>query len=178
MSEPCILIAIARLTPWLTRPMGKARMLEHIASATTIVGFVVAFFAVRIAYREGRNSRDLAASISISESFLRYLPLWRQVRDQLKAVSTQEASPELGTLFTHPVLDVLNWLNAIGNMIDSRLLARPKLVLAPEIRTLQNMLNLFIRDTETLKGFEDRDGAKYWRGVRVLDRTVSELTSK
>jgi hypothetical protein len=158
--------------------MGKARMLEHIASATTIVGFVLAFLAVGIAYREARNSRDLAASISISESFLRHLPVWRQVRDHLEAVSTQKVSPELGTPFDDSALDILNWLNTIGNMIDSRLLARPERVLAPEIRTLRNILKHFIHDTEMLRGFEDRDGAKYWRGVRVLDQTVSELTSE
>jgi hypothetical protein len=153
-------------------------MLEHIASLTTIVGFVLAFLAVGSAYREGRNSRDLAASISISESFFRYLAVWRQVRDHWKAVSTQKPNPELGIPFEDSALDILNWLNTIGNMIDSRLLARPELVLAPEIRTLRNILKFFIHDTKMLQRFEDRDGDKYWRGVRVLDQTVSKLTSK
>lgn len=147
------------------------------ASIIAIIGFPLAIIAVLIAYREGRNSRDLASSISISEAFLRYLPVWRGAVELLQPVSTNTATSQQKDLFTGSAIDILNWLNTIGIMIETHLLARPNLVLGPELRTFRQMLDFYIRHTKMLEGFEVSHGAEAWLGVRVLDRTVSKLMS-
>jgi hypothetical protein len=152
-------------------------MLEHIASVVTIVGFPLAFIGVWIAYKEGRNSRDLSAALSISDAFLEvFLPVWNEVVTEHRAVRDNTAEPHVQTAWVDNVLKILNWLNAMGFTIDSHLMARPDRVLPPIVPTLRQMLDFTVRETNMLQSFEQRDGLDRWRGVRVLDRTVSELT--
>lgn len=144
-------------------------MLNEVADIVTIVGFPLAFIGISLAYREGRNSRDLEAALDISESFLsKFFFTWRHtVREREKLL---RGEPVQEDELTDTLLNIINWLDTVGFMIDSHLLARPERVLPSMARTLRLMLEDL---RPILEAYEHRDGPERWHGVRVLEQAVS-----
>jgi hypothetical protein len=140
-------------------------MLSRIAEIITIVGFPLALAGILLAYRDGRNSRDLDAALVISDSFTdRWSP---EVQLAVEAVAdSQQSGVSPPGEKVDAIVNGLNWLDSVGLMIDSHLLARPNRVVSPIkpelIKTLKSV-GFIITTTEA---------RERWRGAWILARTL------
>lgn len=140
-------------------------MLSGIAEIITIVGFPLALAGILLAYRDGRNSRDLDTALVIADSFTD-----RWSSEVALAVAAMADSQQRGvsppTEKVDAVIHGLDWLDSVGLIIGSPLLARKDQVVSPIkpglIRTLKSVA--FIITTP--------QGRKRWPGVWVLVRSL------
>jgi hypothetical protein len=143
-------------------------MLSGIAAIVSIVGFPLALVGIFLAYRDGSNSRDLEAALAFSDAFTdRWSSDWRNV--VLEIENRQRSGAPLTEDVGDALVDIINWLDSVGLMIDSHLLARPSRVLSPIKPSISKMFNVIepiIADSEV----SDRPGR--WRGVRILGRAL------
>lgn len=143
-------------------------MLNDIGDLVQIIGFPLAIVTILLASRDGRNSRDLQAALACSESFLNAQDSnWRDVLNQVEHLSRKGRTPS-GHL-EEQFLNMLNWLDALGRIIDARMIARPRKVLAsisPSVlRILKAATPLVLADDTTY-------GLEFWRGLRALGHAL------
>jgi hypothetical protein len=144
--------------------------MHEVADIVTLIGLPLALVGIGVAIaglifagREGRNSRDLEASLSISEAFVgKWFIDWRNlIRESMKVRAgipiDEDALADGYKSFAH-------WLNAVGLMVDSRLLARPERVLASMAPTITQMLEI---TKPMVAAWEGQDGLQHWRGVHI-----------
>jgi hypothetical protein len=144
-------------------------VLNNASNIVQIVGFPLALVGLLLAWREGRNSRDLQAALALADSFRSgWETNWR------KALTTAEELTNKGEELPEEIREelrkMLNWLDWAGRLIYSGTLARPKNVLA----SIDPQLKRIIRVTAPIiKGDEERHDKEYWRGVRTLEKVFS-----
>lgn len=143
-------------------------MLTNVSDIVQIIGFSLALVAIFLAYREGRNSRDLQAALTFADSFSeRWSAKWRNAIFQTEALQRKglEPSEEL----TETLWDMMNWLDTVGWMIDSQMLARPGRVLGSIKPTIRRILKVV---TPIMVAQEVANGPAHWHGLRVLERAL------
>ena len=144
-------------------------MLSDASNIVQVVGFPLALIAIFLAYREGRNSRDLQAALSIAESFRgSWEGSWRKALDRAEDLARKGRTPT-GEL-REELFNILNWLDGIGWLIDSDALARPRIVLASIAPQIKRAIEV---STPLLETDEPHHEPGYWRGVRTLERAIS-----
>jgi hypothetical protein len=143
-------------------------VLGDVSNIVQIVGFPLALIGVFLAYREGRKSRDLQAALTFADSFRSsWETSWSKALDEAEDLARRGEQPteELREqLFT-----MLNWLDWVGWLIDSDVLARPQTVLAsigPQLKRAMGVVMPIMEDDEA------RHEVGYWHGVRTLERTL------
>ena len=143
-------------------------MLNNVSNIVQIVGFTLAFIGLFLAWREGRNSRDLQAALALADSFRSG---WET--DWRKALMTAEELDKRGVKppeeIRKELRQMLNWLDWAGWLIYSGTLARPKTVLSsinPQLKRIIQVAAPIIKDDEA------RHDEEYWRGVRTLERVL------
>jgi hypothetical protein len=140
-------------------------MLSGTAEIITIVGFPLALAGILLAWLDGRHSRDLDAALVIADSFTdRWSP---EVKLAIAAINdSQQRRVPPPTEKVDVVINALDWLDSVGLMIGSNLLARPDRVVRPIKRVLISRLESvgFIITTT--------DARERWRGVWILVRTL------
>ena len=138
-----------------------------------IAGIVVAVAAALSAGREGKNSRDLAASLEISLAFVGqpYID-WRNLIRAADTVRTGHKVDVDVDAMADGFKSFARWLNAVGLMIESGTMARPKKVLASMEYTIEQMLDV---TRPMVAAWEKGEGLQHWRGVHVLESTLAEL---
>jgi hypothetical protein len=144
-------------------------VLGNLSDIVQLVGFPIALIAIFLAYREGRNSRDLQAALTLTESFRgSWEKSWRKALDKLEDLAEKGREP-VGDL-REDIFDMLNWLDGVGCLIEADMLARPHRVLA----TINPQLIRAIRVTAPiLQADELVQAPGYWHGVRTLERALS-----
>lgn len=116
--------------------------MHDVADLVTVIVLPLALMgtpvAIIFAGPEGRTSRDLEASLSISETvgYVAWQNLLRESEKVRKGIQVDEEA------FTVEYRSVANWRNTVGFMVDSRLLARPERVLDPNKSTIAQMLGI------------------------------------
>jgi hypothetical protein len=147
-------------------------MLGDISDLVQLVSFPLALVGIFLAYREGRNSRDLQAALTFADSFgTGWERSWRRVLMQTEELTRRGEQPT--EELAEELLNLLNWLDVIGWLIDSRVLARPQTVLASMSPQLRRALQVA---SPLIESGEARYGPKYWYGVRTLERTLPPWT--
>jgi hypothetical protein len=144
-------------------------VLSGISEIVSIVGFPLALMGIFLAYRDGRNSRDLEAALTFSDAFTdRWSSDWRDAVMEIDSLQRRGAplTEDLGDT----LVDIINWLDSVGLMIDSHLLARPNRVLSPIKPSISKM---FIPIMPIIAASEVSDRPDRWRGVRILGRASS-----
>jgi len=129
-------------------------VLNNVSNIVQIVGFTLAFIGLFLAWREGRNSRDLQAALALALMTAEEL-------DKRGVKPPEEIRKELRQM--------LNWLDWAGWLIYSGTLARPKTVLASINPQLQRIIQVA---APIIKDDEARHDEEYWRGVRTLERVL------
>lgn len=144
-----------------TAVMVAGLILEVFALVATLIGFAVAILQIYLGRREARASRDLEVTLSLSESFrTRWERSWRRVLRRLEA---GEEGPS--TEDEDEFLNMLNWVDWLGNLIDRGLLHQEGVVLdaiGPQVRRMLELGRPILRhDVE-------RHGWSYWKGLFVV----------
>jgi hypothetical protein len=145
-------------------------MLSTLGELVQVVGLPIALFALYFGQRDARRSRDLQTALSLIESFrTRWEGTWRD------AITTAERSAKNGdpadAATRTEFLNMLNWIDWLGSLIETRALGRPDpliLTLQPQLRRILELAEPVLRDdTRALS-------ADNWIGVgrvrRILDR--------
>jgi hypothetical protein len=146
-------------------------MLSNVSNIVQIVGFLLALIGIFFAYREGRNSRDLQAALAFADSFRNSWEVsWRNALQKTEDLARRGKKPR-GNL-RQELYNMLNWLDVLGHMIDSDLLARPQTVLASISPQLKRAIKVASPMLETDEGIH---GPEYWRGVRVLQNSLARF---
>jgi hypothetical protein len=146
-------------------------MIGDVSAIVQIVSFPLALIGIFLAYREGRNSRDLQAALAFAESFRgSWEGSWRKALDKAENLAQRGKEPT-GEL-REELFHMLNWLDGVGCMIDSDILARPQTVLAsisPQLKRAVEAAGPVLKDDEA----KHRPG--YWRGVRTLEKELAHF---
>lgn len=144
-------------------------MLGALSNIVQIVGFPLALVAIFLAYREGRNSRDLQAALAINDSFRSsWEKSWRKSLNKTEELTRRGRQPT-GEV-REELFHLLNWLDGVGCLISADTLARPHTVLASIAPQLRRALTV---TAPVLEADERRHEPGYWRGVRTLEKTLS-----
>jgi hypothetical protein len=144
-------------------------MLGDVSDIVQIVGFPLAFLAIFISYREGRNSRDLQAALAINESFRNsWEKSWRIALVKTEGLALKGRKPR-GQVWEE-LFHLLNWLDGVGCLIIADTLARPDVVLASITPQLNRALKVL---SPLLEADEENHEPGYWRGVRTLQRVLN-----
>jgi hypothetical protein len=142
-------------------------MLSEISDVVSIFGIPLALIGILLAYRDGRNSRDLDAALVISDAFTD-----RWSSDLADAIIDFGDSRRKGVPPKNESVDAaintLGWLNSVGLMIDSQLLARPSRVVSP----IKPLLTTLLNSVESIIAALEASDPERWRGVRILVRAL------
>ena len=144
-------------------------MLSDVSNIVQIIGFPLALVGIFLAYREGRNSRDLQAAISFAESFRSsWEGTWRKALDKAEDLVRKDQAPT-GAL-REELFNILNWLDSVGWLIESDVLARPRTVLASIAPQVKRAIEV---TTPVLEADEAMHEPGYWHGVRTLEKVIT-----
>jgi hypothetical protein len=146
-------------------------MLGDLSDLVQIVGFPLALAAIFLAYREGRNSRDLQAALAINEAFRgSWEKSWRKTLDKTENLARRGRQPR-GEI-REDLFHLLNWLDGVGCLTSANTLARPHAVLASIAPQLKRALTVA---APVLEADEKSHQPGYWRGVRTLEKMFAGL---
>jgi hypothetical protein len=143
-------------------------MLGDISNIVQVVGLPLAIIAIFFAYREGRNSRDLQAALTFSDSFrTSWEASWRKALRELQEHTAK--GDELPQEMREEVYNMLNWLDWVGWLIHSETLARPNHVLGSIAPVLVHILDV---TAPVVAADEEINGTEWWHGVRILEHSL------
>src|SRR5690348_7356120 len=148
-------------------------MLSDVSNIVQTVGFPLALVGIFLAYREGRNSCDLQAALSVAESFRgRWEGSWRKALDEADGLARKDQAPTGG--LREELFNILNWLDGVGWLIESHALTRPRTVLASVAPQVKRAI---VVTTPVLEADEAMHEPGYWRGVRALEKVIAGIQS-
>jgi hypothetical protein len=147
----------------------RLAVLGKVADLVQIVGLPMAIVAIVVAYREGRRSRDLQAALAFAESFrVGWEGSWGKALDDAENLA-KEAEVPAGDL-REQLFSLLNWLDWVGWLIDTDVLARPHIVLSSIVPQLRRALVIVL---PVMEADEGRHEPGYWHGVSVLNQALA-----
>lgn len=143
--------------------------METITQLVTIFTLPLALWGLYLNSRDAKNARTLEAAIAFSDAFRsRWESEWRQALKEAEAC--RAANQKIPAELDDRLLNLLNWLDWVGYLVQSKALAKPEPILhsiAPQILRAVRVL------APILERGEQQHGTEYWSGVRALESLLA-----
>jgi hypothetical protein len=136
---------------------------ELFAFTAQIVTFPIVGCSIWLARIQANAGRDLQIALQLAESFrARWETDWRKALSEVTRAQKAAGNDLVPAELAEKIHNMLNWVDWVGNLIRTRLLTNPVVVLG----SIEPQLAEIIRAGRSVV-VEDlrKEGAAYWSGV-------------